>query len=151
MHANRRARAVALAGAAWLAAAAVLAQGGDVTLVTVARGAQSGIDGAREAVVQSAAEWETLWKSHAPAQPVPPIDFQRDTVAAVFLGMRPTGGFMVDIRRARPDGDALVVEWAEHQPPADALVTQALTAPFQIVRFPTPKGPVRLRRIAAAR
>jgi hypothetical protein len=43
----------------------------------------------------------------------------------------------------------LIVEYAERRPPADAIVTQALTTPFHIVRLPTHDGPVRFRRVSA--
>ena len=127
-----------------------LAQVAEVRLMSVARGAFSGIADATEVVVRSNADWEKLWKSHAGAQPLPEVDFAREMIASVFLGSRPTGGFSVEIVGARRDGDTLVIEYAERRPPPDAIVTQALTAPFHIVRLEAHAGPVRFRRLATA-
>jgi hypothetical protein len=68
----------------------------------------------------------------------------------VWLGTRPTGGYDVEIVATRRDGNALVVEYVEHRPPADAIVTQALTSPFHIVKLPRADGPVRFRDVSPA-
>ena len=134
-----------------LSVAVALAQPAEVRPMSVARGGFSGIGNATEVVVRSNGDWEKLWKSHAAAQqPVPAIDFAREMVVAVFLGSRPTGGFSVEIVGARREGEVLVVEYVERTPPADAVVTQALTTPFHIVRLDAHPGPVRFRRLATA-
>ena len=55
----------------------------------------SGIDTPQQTVARTAAEFEALWKKHAPGQTVPTVDFTKQMVLAVFLGTRPTGGFSV--------------------------------------------------------
>jgi len=136
------------AGAA--GAAIVLAQATDVNLTNVARGPSSAIDRPMEVVVRSAAAWEQLWTSHGATAPIPPIDFQHDMAAAVFLGTRNTGGFSVEILRARREGAAIVVEYVERRPRGDAIVPQVITAPFHIVRLASHTGPVEFRRLASA-
>lgn len=54
--------------------------------------------------------------------------FRANAVVAAFLGQRRTGGYAVRITR---EGGVLRV--AEGTPPKDAMLTQALTAPYQIV------------------
>jgi hypothetical protein len=71
-------------------------------------------------------------------------------VAAVFLGARPTGGYGVEITGTRRDGDTLVVEFVERRPGPDAIVTQALTAPYHIVTLPRHEGAVVFRSAPAA-
>lgn len=55
--------------------------------------------------------------------------FKSNAVVAAFLGQRRSGGYGVRIERAA--GGLLRV--SERTPPKDAMVTMALTAPFQIV------------------
>ena len=113
--------------------------------VTVASGGSSAIADAHQAVVRADTEWQALWKRHGAREAAPAIDFSREMIAAVFLGTRPTGGYRVEITALRREADVLVIDILERRPPPGALVTQALTAPFHIVRLPRHEGPVRFR------
>ena len=63
------------------------------TFRSIGRGPMSGIDEPRQVTVRTLADWATLWRSHAPGgQPMPTIDFSRETVVGVFAGTRPTSG-----------------------------------------------------------
>ena len=117
-------------------------------VATVAQGPASAVNNPREVVVRTLPEWEALWKSHAGPQPAPAVDFSTSLVAAVFLGTRPTAGFGVEISATRRENDALVVEYVERAPGADAIVAQMLTSPFHIVKLPRFDGPVRFRKTA---
>ena len=121
-----------------------LAAGPEMT--TIARGPMSAITDARQVVVRSSAEWEALWKEHGATQPLPVVNFSKEIVAAVFLGSRPTGGFSVEILSTRLEGDALIVEYGERRPGRGDIVSQVLTSPFHIVRFPAHKGSVRFEK-----
>jgi len=120
------------------------------SVATVGEGSSSGIDEPSTVILRSASEWGALWKSHAGPQPAPAVDFSTNMVAAVFLGMRPTAGFRVEIVGARRENDALVVEYVERPPGAGTLVGQILTSPFHIVTLPRFSGPVRFQKVAAA-
>ncbi len=132
---------------AWMLLLA-LAQATGGTVVTVARGAYSGIHDSKEAVIRAAPEWRALWKSHAGPEAAPVVDFSTDIVAAVFLGTRSTGGFSVEIIGARRESDVLIVEYIERRPGPDDIVTQVLTSPFHIVKVPRHAGPVRFREVS---
>ena len=112
---------------------------------SVAQGRTSSIEEPRQAVVRTDAEWQALWTLHAGAQKTPPVDFATSTVVAVFVGTRPTGGYSVAITGARREGGTLVVEYVERRPGPDAILTQALTAPFHIVKLPRHEGAVTFR------
>ena len=127
----------------------MMAQTPGPSMATVGEGSSSGIDEPNTVIVRSASEWDHLWKSHAGIQPSPVLDLSTNMVAAVFLGMRPTAGFRVEIVGARRESDALVVEYVERQPGAKTLVGQVLTSPFHIVTLPRFNGPVRFRKVAA--
>lgn len=128
----------------------MMAQTPGPSMATVSEGSSSAIDEPNMVIVRSAPEWDALWKSHAGLQPVPAVDLSTNMVAAVFVGMRPTAGFRVEIVGARRENDALVVEYVERPPSPRTLVGQVLTAPFHIVTLPRFTGPVRFRKVAAA-
>jgi hypothetical protein len=117
-----------------------------VAVTTVAQGAASGITERREVVVRSAAEWQALWKEHS-SRAAPPVDFSGATVVGVFLGMRPTAGYQVEVVGARLESGALVVEYRERQPGPDVLSAQVLTSPFHLVRVPRHTGRVEFRKV----
>jgi hypothetical protein len=119
-------------------------------VVTVAQGAYSGIEERTENLIRTASDWQALWKAHRGSGPAPPVDFAKETIAAVFLGTRPTGGYSIEIVRARRDGTALVLEYVERRPAADSIVTQALTSPFHIVKLPKHDGPASFHNVSPA-
>lgn len=113
---------------------------------TVYRGTQSRIEEPREVTIRSAADWSALWKEHAPAAPVPVVDFKREMVVGVFLGTQPTGGYAVEITSIDAARNALTVAYRVEEPPRDAMVIQTLTAPAHLVRFESRKGSVKFVR-----
>ena len=140
-------------GARWalslLGGALAAAAGSEIAVRTVASGHQSGIREARQVVARTPAEWEALWREHS-RQPAPELDLDEVMAVGIFLGTRPTGGYAVEVKAVRKDDGGLVVEYAERRPSPDAMVTQALTAPFQIVGLPRHEGEVRFRRVGTA-
>ena len=105
---------------------------------TVFRGQRSAIRDPLQIVVRTQAEWDSLWHRHYSGAnnppPSPRIDFDRDWVVGIFLGTKPTGGYDVTITRAERRDSYLYVFYREKSPPPNAMVTQALTQPFDIVR-----------------
>jgi PrcB C-terminal len=129
------------------AALAVLMVQATAPMRTIARGDQSGVDAARQAVARTAAEWAALWRQHAPAQPPPAVDFPKEMVVAVFLGTRNTGGYSVEILGAETDQGALVVRYRHRSPSPDAITAQVITMPFHIVAIPAGTADVKFQRV----
>jgi len=130
-----------------VALAGLMAALNPVAFTSVHHGTQSQIEDAREVAVRTAAEWQALWKEHAPpSAKLPGVDFAKDMVVGVFLGTRPTGGYSVDIVSVESSGSETVVIYRETQPARDAMLTQALTSPVHLVRIPQQKGAVRFVR-----
>jgi hypothetical protein len=125
-----------------------VAQGTAPALRTIAKGAQSDIESPRQAVARTVAEWDALWRAHTGSgrrgegSAAPTIDFDRETVVAVFVGSRPTGGFSVAIGSATERDGTLVVAYHETSPPPGAIAAQVLTFPYHIVAVPKHTGPV---------
>ena len=119
----------------------------ETPLETIDRGARSMVDSPRQLVVRTPEEWSALWRAHSPNRPAPAVDFAAKMAVAVFLGVRSTGGYAVDIVRTREERGALVVEYIEKRPSPDAIVAQVLTSPFHIVAMTARTGEVRFEKV----
>ncbi|WP_161603761.1 protease complex subunit PrcB family protein [Noviherbaspirillum massiliense] len=117
----------------------------EIAFQTVDANLYSGITGPETHVVRDANSWETLWLEHkkneVPPSPHPLIDFSRETILAVFLGVRQTGCYDVKIRRIYAEDETVFVEYEEIRPGPGAICTQALSAPAHIVAIPRTDQP----------
>jgi hypothetical protein len=105
----------------------------------VARGTQAiGFERPSFRLIRDASELLTVWNQAHGASlnvpQVPGIDFARETVLAVFMGTRPTGGHAIDVREVTIEGGDLYVDLRFVEPGPDAVTTQALTSPWAIIR-----------------
>ena len=121
----------------------VPAPGGGTALARVAKGDMSGIETMRQVTVRTAAEWQKLWKEHAPDEKLPVVDFNANMVVGIFLGSKPSAGYQVEIVSVRPEGNDVVVQYAQKQPGRGMMSAQMLTEPYDLVAVPKHAGPVR--------
>ena len=119
------------------------APGGGAALARVAKGDMSGVETMRQVTVRTAAEWQKLWKEHAPDEKLPVVDFNSNMVVGIFLGSKPSAGYQVEIVSVRPEGNDVVVEYAQKQPGRGMMSAQMLTEPYDLVAVPKHAGPVR--------
>ncbi|MFW6376100.1 MAG: protease complex subunit PrcB family protein [Thermoplasmatota archaeon] len=61
------------------------------------------------------------------------IDFQEQTVIAVLLGSRKTGGYNVEVQEIMEEEDKLVINAQETRPGESCIVTMAITYPYDAV------------------
>jgi hypothetical protein len=110
-----------------------------LSIATVEKGDRSGIRGPLQTVIRNQDEWKALWKRHSSTDtnppPAPIIDFDREIVVGIFLGEKRTGGYEVEIVRAERRDSSLYFYYREESPPPGAMVTQALTQPFHLVKI----------------
>jgi hypothetical protein len=103
-------------------------------------------------VIRGAAEYEQFWLERYPlpapgmGDPVegpPPVDFDREIVVIVDLGMKLHGGFTVSVYGAAEEGeDGLRVDWRETQP-GNCRHHQALNSPWIMAAVKRREGTVR--------
>jgi hypothetical protein len=109
-----------------------------LSIATVEKGDRSGIRGPLQTVIRNQDEWKALWRRHSSTDtnppPAPIIDFNREMVVGIFLGEKPTGGYEVEIVRAELSDSSLYFYYLEKSPPPGAMVTQALTQPFHLMK-----------------
>ena len=109
--------------------ALLLALQATLPMTTIARGANSQIMDARQAVIQDDNDWRALWRDHAGGAPAPAVDFTRFTVIGLFVGSRSSAGYSVEIRSVTTRNGETIVEYVERQPAADAIT--AASSPSQ--------------------
>jgi hypothetical protein len=130
----------ACAGAALVGFVALAAQTPAFRIVE--KGANSNVDGPRQAVAKTAAEFTTLYRSHNFDKPAPIVDFSKEIVVAVFMGSRNTAGYSVDIAEVVPNQGGVVVRYKERTPMAGGVTAQVLTAPYVFAAIPKNAGTV---------
>jgi len=110
-----------------------------VPFKTIAKGVRSSIREPSPIAIRSQTEWQKLWRQHTSTStasgPLPTVDFDKEIVAAVFLGEKPTGGYNVEISPAELTDSLLTIFVKETSPNPGAIVTQGFTQPFHIVRI----------------
>lgn len=78
--------------------------------------------------------WNAVQANAFTPAPLPELRFDRETVLAIRLAERPTGGYGIEVVGVELDGDDLFVEVALREPADGATVTQALTQPWALIR-----------------
>ena len=107
-------------------------------------GQQSGVQSFAVSVVRGEDAWRTLWsglRREAPPRP-------QDIGIAIYLGLRNTGGFAVEIEKVEREGALTVVTFRMIEPDPDSFVTQVLTTPYVLARIADDGAPVAFRRAA---
>jgi len=116
---------------------------------TLARGSHSGVLTQREVLIESEYAFDRLWREiHSGRSPVPEkpsIDFEALQIAAVFAGEKPSGGYSIEVTAMQTEDEYLTVYFREQRPSPGDIVTQALTQPYHIIRFPRTEHEVRFR------
>ncbi len=100
------------------------------------RGQTSAICEHKTIVVKSEKQWKELWKEHSGAQAQEPkVDFSREMVVAVFLGVRNKAGYQIDIVTMPDplDKNKLVIFYKEIPPHGD-FAAQMITHPFAMIK-----------------
>jgi PrcB C-terminal len=119
--------------------------GTPLSIATVKRDDRSGIRGPLQTVIRNQDEWKALWKRHSSTDtnpsPAPIVDFNREMVVGIFLGEKRTGGYEVEIVRTERRDSALYFYYREESPRPGAMVTQALTQPFHLVKVAKYQNP----------
>src|SRR6185503_2511576 len=114
------------------------AAGGPVELRTISRGPYAAAKPDQVQAVAAADEesyrrfWPLIGVGEAPA-----VDFATESVVFLLAGSKPTGGWSVEARGAKVEGETLVIDAVIKPPPPDAIVTQAFTSPYAVITVKT--------------
>lgn len=98
----------------------------------------------KQIVVTNGANWQAYWNEvtgEAAANAPKDLDFAKEQVIGLHLGIKPTGGYEVYVEAIRQTGPAeCTVYYVESTPPFGQMVTQAQTTPYVMVRMPRVPG-----------
>lgn len=116
----------------------------------VASGSQSNIEEATRQVIQDQEQWRKWWQRHNTVEeriggktrpkPAPKVDFEEETVLAVTMGRRSTGGYAIRFIEVRRKEDVVTAVLQIKSPGPEEMVTMALTSPFAIIAIPKHEG-----------
>lgn len=105
--------------------------------------AQSQIRTFRTQVVENSADWQKLWQEHlgqmgqtGQTGQAPAVDFSKERIAAIFLGVRPTAGYSVAVESVEVQAEQILVRYREAKPQPDQFVATVLTAPACLIKLP---------------
>jgi hypothetical protein len=87
-----------------------------------------------QAVTDKAA-WGRVWQTSM-GESAPAVDFSKYVAAAVFLGEKPTGGYVIEFGEPRLTGPQMVIPFKVIGPQPGQFVAQMLTQPFYLKTFP---------------
>jgi len=133
------------------------AQAGDTEVSIQNRwsGSYCGVRTAGERVIRDADAWKSLWgqvgRIRKPAPAPPEVDFSKQVALAVFMGQRNSGGYSIRITSVRDTDQEVVVQVKRTSPPPGAMVTMALTQPYDIVTIARSGKPIKFETAAAGK
>jgi hypothetical protein len=120
--------------------------GKEIPFGKIAGGSQGTVVTRQLVLVRDMHSWKGLWERiHANRFPLPPrpeVDFSREWTAAVFMGEKPSGGYSITVDSIREYPDRIVIFLRNTAPPPGAIVTMALTQPWEIARLSRTRKPV---------
>ena len=77
--------------------------------------------------------WSLVGGNRLPRPNPPEIDFNRQSVAAFFWGMKRSGGYSIEVLDVKLTGNILKIQLNLKRPPPGSIVTQALTSPYILI------------------
>lgn len=111
----------------------------NLMLTNLAGGSYCGIDNNMEIVIKSDEEWKYLWervhRKMVPEPPLPEVDFSAETVLAVFMGTRSTGGYSIEISHLTMNNGKITAIVKTRSPQPGDMVTMALSQPYHIIKI----------------
>lgn len=103
-------------------------------------GNQCLIEYAENKVLKTPEEFQTLWNRAFSKMDVPPdkpqVDFKKYHVAAIFLGWKNKGGYIIDIEDIKPKKEEVVIYFLEKEPSSTCMSAAVVDFPFLLVKIP---------------
>jgi hypothetical protein len=100
------------------------------------RGSFSTVRKAQEVVIRDPAAWERWWRLLDREWIVPKIDFNSQMVAGIFVGEKPSRGYVVDFGPIRETNDAIVIPYKITQPTQEQAEAAVTTNPYRLLVLP---------------
>ncbi len=106
-----------------------------VAVREIAQGSRATQTERKNYLITSAADYALLWRILEAPGDAPQIDFEKESVIAVFAGRQSTAGHDIRVERIE-DGVVRKVYLTLTKPNENCLTAQMLTEPYQVVVVP---------------
>lgn len=70
---------------------------------------------------------------------IKPDDIQKANFVLLNMGEKPTGGYAIGVEKAEETDTAVILTLSKKEPAAGAMVTQAVTTPYALIRINSKK------------
>ncbi|MDO8542308.1 MAG: protease complex subunit PrcB family protein [Opitutaceae bacterium] len=117
-------------------------------IITHWAGQHGGSEVPRTKVLRQAGDWTAFWQQVERASPRA-FDPSREMAVTIEIGGKRTGGYSVEIVAVRREEGKLLVDYRQHTPDPDMMVTQALTSPWAIAVLPRSDLPLVFRDVGS--
>jgi hypothetical protein len=118
----------------------------ELGFTTISVGTHSGYGSQANLVIQDSQAWIDLWNQHmlfmVEPLPVPEVDFSSNMVVAVFMGVKPTGGYALHVYEVVETEATIVVKMERTEPGPTTIVPQVLTQPYHMIQIAKTEKPV---------
>lgn len=105
-----------------------------VTYTVLAQGERSSVRERKNYHITTDYQLRELWKLITTNTPPPSIDFETESVIAVFAGRKPTAGYEIAITRVE-DTDKRMVSIEIVEPGISCLAVEVESTPFQVLKL----------------
>lgn len=112
-----------------------------VNLETLVKSNQSGYQEEGRHVIDNQEDWDNLW-TLASEDELPVVNFEEEMVLAVFMGMRSTGGYSIEMVEIIEKDEVIEVMIEETVPGEDDMVAMVITYPEHIVKIEKTDKPI---------
>lgn len=79
--------------------------------------------------------------------PVPQVDFNKQRVAAIFAGQKPSAGYLLQVEGIRETADNIIITYTSYSPTNNCTNDAALTYPFCFIALPAGTKPVVFKEV----
>lgn len=110
-----------------------------VSFRTLDKNNNSGLQEPKQEIYTSKADfekaWNLAWSNFEEPVTLPTIDFTKETVALVALGMKNNGGYQLKIDQITQDQNNLTIDYTETTPNSKCSYTMAIVFPYEFIVF----------------
>jgi len=133
---------------------AVTDAGSQPTVSVLGVSQQAGWEEAVDVIIANEASWAAAWTYQhdgiTPSPQRPSVNFEAERVLMIAAGVRPSGGFALELTDHAIVGDTLTIDILLSTPGAECGVATALTSPALALRIPIRPETVVVRRTERA-
>ncbi len=113
------------------------------TCTILAQGSQCSVEEPAVELINERPALERVWRKISSQGEPPQVDFSKTIAAAVFMGIKNTGGYYYELGQAMLKDGTWTVEVIESAPGMKEMVTMAITKPYILFTVPkTDKDPI---------